>query len=68
VLNRVKQPGWRVTLCCPEPEVTSMDGVTLRVGHEAYAPDFVDGKSSLLRLWNSRQPASRWSSSQLSPG
>jgi transcriptional regulator GlxA family with amidase domain len=30
VLNRVKKPGWRVTLCCPEPEVTSMNGVTLR--------------------------------------
>ena len=27
VLNRVKRPGWRVTLCCPEPEVTSMNGV-----------------------------------------
>ena len=23
VLNRVKTPEWRVTLCCPEPEVTS---------------------------------------------
>lgn len=30
VLNRVKKPGWRVTLCCPEPEVTSMNGVTVR--------------------------------------
>jgi transcriptional regulator GlxA family with amidase domain len=30
VLNLVKKPGWRVTLCCPEPEVTSMNGVTLR--------------------------------------
>lgn len=30
VLNRIKQPGWRVTLCCPEPEVTSMNGVTVR--------------------------------------
>lgn len=30
VLNRVKRPGWRVTLCCPEPEVTSMNGVTVR--------------------------------------
>lgn len=30
VLNRIKQPDWRVTLCCPEPEVTSMNGVTLR--------------------------------------
>jgi transcriptional regulator GlxA family with amidase domain len=30
VLNRVKRPGWRVTLCCPAPEVTSMNGVTVR--------------------------------------
>src|SRR5262245_16474121 len=30
VLNRVKTSGWRVTLCCPEPEVTSMNGVTVR--------------------------------------
>jgi transcriptional regulator GlxA family with amidase domain len=27
VLNRIKKPGWRVTLCCPEPIVTSMNGV-----------------------------------------
>ena len=27
VLNRVERPGWRVTLCCPEPTVTSMNGV-----------------------------------------
>ncbi len=30
VLNRIKEPGWRVSLCCPEPEVTSMNGVTIR--------------------------------------
>jgi transcriptional regulator GlxA family with amidase domain len=30
VLNRIKKPGWRVTLCCPAPEVTSMNGVTVR--------------------------------------
>jgi transcriptional regulator GlxA family with amidase domain len=29
VLNRVKKPGWRVTLCCPAPQVTSMNGVTV---------------------------------------
>lgn len=29
VLNRIKKPGWRVTLCCPEPMVTSMNGVTV---------------------------------------
>ena len=30
VLNRIRRPDWRVTLCCPEPEVTSMNGVTVR--------------------------------------
>ena len=29
ILNRVRQPGWRVTLCCPEPRVSSMNGVVL---------------------------------------
>ena len=29
VLNRVKRPGWRVTLSCPTPTVTSMNGVTV---------------------------------------
>ncbi len=30
ILNRIKKPDWRVTLCCPQPEVTSMNGVTVR--------------------------------------
>jgi transcriptional regulator GlxA family with amidase domain len=30
VLNRIKKPDWRVTLCCPEGEVTSMNGVIVR--------------------------------------
>lgn len=29
VLNRVKRPGWRVSICCPTPTVTSMNGVTV---------------------------------------
>lgn len=29
VLNRVRKPGWRVSICCPEPTVTSMNGVTV---------------------------------------
>lgn len=29
VLNRVKKPDWRVTICCPSPSVTSMNGVTV---------------------------------------
>ncbi len=27
ILNRIKKRDWKVTLCCPEPEVTSMNGV-----------------------------------------
>jgi transcriptional regulator GlxA family with amidase domain len=30
VLNRIRKPGRRVTLCCPTAEVTSMNGVTVR--------------------------------------
>lgn len=30
ILHRIKRPDWRVSLCCPEPEVTSMNGVTVR--------------------------------------
>lgn len=29
ILNRIRKPAWRVTLCCPEPTVTSMNGVTV---------------------------------------
>jgi transcriptional regulator GlxA family with amidase domain len=29
VLNRIRRPGWRVSLCCPTAEVTSMNGVTV---------------------------------------
>lgn len=32
ILSRVKKPGWRVTLCCPEHMVTSMNGVAVRAG------------------------------------
>lgn len=30
ILNRIKNPAWRVTLCCPEPAVTSMNGVVVQ--------------------------------------
>jgi transcriptional regulator GlxA family with amidase domain len=30
VLNRVRRPDWRVSICCPEPSVTSMNGVTVQ--------------------------------------
>jgi len=29
ILNRVRKVGWRVTLACPTPTVTSMNGLTL---------------------------------------
>jgi transcriptional regulator GlxA family with amidase domain len=29
VLHRIKNPDWRVSLCCPHTEVTSMNGVTM---------------------------------------
>lgn len=29
VLNRIKRPGWRVSLACPTDTVTSMNGVTV---------------------------------------
>lgn len=29
ILNRIKKRNWRVTLSCPTPTVTSMNGVTL---------------------------------------
>lgn len=30
ILNSIRRPDWRVSLCCPAPEVTSMNGVTMR--------------------------------------
>ena len=44
VLNRIKKPGWRVTLACPAPSVTSMNGVTVHAQStlaEACAADAV---------------------------
>lgn len=44
ILNRIKKPDWRVTLCCPTPTVTSMNGVTLQAQstlEEACAADVV---------------------------
>ena len=29
VLHRIKRPGWHVSICCPEPTVTSMNGVVV---------------------------------------
>jgi transcriptional regulator GlxA family with amidase domain len=44
VLNRIKKPDWRVTLACPTPTVTSMNGVTVHAQStlaEACAADAV---------------------------
>ncbi|WP_418318929.1 DJ-1/PfpI family protein [Piscinibacter sakaiensis] len=30
ILNRIKKPDWRVTICCPEVEVTSMNGLAVK--------------------------------------
>ncbi|MBX3642331.1 MAG: DJ-1/PfpI family protein [Rubrivivax sp.] len=29
ILNRIKQPGWRVSIACPSPSVRSMNGVVV---------------------------------------
>lgn len=29
ILNRVKRPGWKVSIACPAPQVRSMNGVTV---------------------------------------
>ena len=44
VLNRIKKPDWRVTLCCPEATVTSMNGVVVHAQtrlHDAQSADAV---------------------------
>ena len=44
ILNRVKKADWRVSLCCPTPTVTSMNGVCLQAQstlEEANAADAV---------------------------
>ncbi|ANH76069.1 amidotransferase family protein [Ralstonia insidiosa] len=44
VLNRIKKPDWRVTLCCPQAQVTSMNGVTVHAQsllEEAHTADAV---------------------------
>src|SRR6266702_728427 len=53
ILNRVKQPGWRVSIACPTPRVRSMNGVfvdaqvSLRVANSADA--VIVGSGSLTR-------------------
>lgn len=65
VLNRIRKPDWHVTICCPEAEVTSMNGVTLRaqsmledaasadaviVGSGVQTREIVDSPSLMSRL------------------
>ncbi|MBW4460411.1 MAG: DJ-1/PfpI family protein [Nodosilinea sp. WJT8-NPBG4] len=45
VLNRIKQPDWQVTLCCPEPTVTSMNGVTI---HAQSSLDEVEAADAVI--------------------
>jgi transcriptional regulator GlxA family with amidase domain len=53
VLNRVKQPGWRVSIACPAPRVKSMNGVVIESQislREASAADaVVVGSGTLTR-------------------
>ena len=30
ILHRIKTPGWRVSICCPQDEVSSMNGLSVR--------------------------------------
>ena len=51
ILNRVKQPGWRVSIACPTPEVRSMNGVVVKAQvsvQEACAADAVIVGSGLM--------------------
>jgi putative intracellular protease/amidase len=42
VLNRIKKPAWHVTLCCPEPTVTSMNGVVVPAQSRLAEAQFAD--------------------------
>lgn len=42
VLNRVKKPDWRVTLCCPEESVTSMNRVVVHAQSQLYEATTAD--------------------------
>ena len=45
ILNRIKQPGWRVSLAAPSETVTSMNGVTL---HRQARLDEIDSFDAVL--------------------
>lgn len=51
ILNRIKQPGWRVSIACPTPRVRSMNGVVIEAQislPEASAADAVIVGSGIL--------------------
>src|SRR5579862_5095350 len=51
VLNRIKQPGWRVSVACPTPRVRSMNGVFMEAQislREARSADAVIVGSGVL--------------------
>jgi len=51
ILNRVKQPGWRISIACPTPRVRSMNGVFIDAQaslREASAADAVIVGSGIL--------------------
>lgn len=65
ILNRIKRPGWRVSICAPEAAVTSMNGVTVHaqsrlaeacsaevvlVGSGAKTREFVDDAGLMAQL------------------
>ena len=46
LLQRVRKPGWRVTLCSPTPSVTSMHGLT--VGAQSTLADVCDADAVIV--------------------
>lgn len=42
ILNRVKRPGWRVSIACPTPRVRSMNGVVLEAQADLQAASAAD--------------------------
>lgn len=46
ILNHIKKPDWRVSIACPTPSVTSMNGVVLRA--QASIADAVEADAVLI--------------------
>jgi hypothetical protein len=41
ILNRIKKPNWRVTICSPTKQVTSMNGMTVHA-----QPSLIEAQSA----------------------